>query len=159
MLHSRPCHFVACFSPYGLCRLQLPGAKIRSVSLVASYPGDPDAFAGWICLTTEALNEALNGQPIRRPPPLDFGQGTLFQQQVWQVLQTIPSGCTMTYQQIAQAIGRPNACRAVGQACSANPIPIIVPCHRVICANETLGGFSSGLKWKQRLLALEKSLR
>ncbi len=67
----------------------------------------------------------------------------------------IKFGRTQSYGEIATAIGNPNAVRAVGGACGANPIPVIVPCHRVLAAHQKLGGFSSGLEWKKKLLARE----
>ena len=68
---------------------------------------------------------------------------------------TIPSGRTRTYQEIARAVNRPGGARAVGQACGANPIPVLIPCHRVLAAHGRLGGFSSGLECKMRLLQRE----
>ncbi len=85
--------------------------------------------------------------------------GTPFQQTVWQVLQTIPYGQTSTYGELAVEIGKPNASRAVGAANSRNPIPIVIPCHRVIGANGKLTGFSGGLHIKEALLSLEKNGR
>jgi methylated-DNA-[protein]-cysteine S-methyltransferase len=81
--------------------------------------------------------------------------GTLFQKQVWSELEKIPYGKTMSYQGIAHAIGKPNAARAVGLACGKNPIPIIIPCHRVIGKNGSLTGYSSGIDLKKRLLYIE----
>ena len=86
--------------------------------------------------------------------PLEM-EGTPFQRKVWSYLQTIPYGQTRSYGQLAAAIGNPNASRAVGAANGQNPIPIIVPCHRVINSDGGLGGFSCGLAYKQRLLELE----
>ena len=83
--------------------------------------------------------------------------GSEFQQTVWQFLQTIPYGTTTTYGEIAARIGRPGAARAVGLANGSNPIPIIVPCHRVIGADGSLTGFGGGLATKRALLALEAS--
>lgn len=82
-------------------------------------------------------------------------EGTPFQQSVWRALQAIPYGKTASYQDIAQSIGKPNACRAVGGANHVNPLPIIIPCHRVIGANGALTGYAGGLEIKRRLLALE----
>lgn len=82
-------------------------------------------------------------------------QGSLFQKDVWNALLKIPYGRTVSYKVIAQIIKRPKASRAVGSACGRNPIPIIIPCHRVIRDDKKLGGYSSGLKIKQRLLELE----
>ncbi len=85
-------------------------------------------------------------------------QGTLFQQAVWQVLQQIPYGETRSYQWVAQQIKNAKASRAVGQANGKNPIPIIIPCHRVINFNGSLGGYSGGLPIKRHLLDLESNL-
>jgi O-6-methylguanine DNA methyltransferase len=82
--------------------------------------------------------------------------GTEFQLRVWRQLQTIPYGKTCSYSAIAQAIGRPAAVRAVGAANGANPLPIVVPCHRVIGASGKLVGYGGGLPLKKRLLALER---
>jgi len=81
--------------------------------------------------------------------------GTVFQKKVWNALRKISPGKTKSYGEIAQAIGKPKAVRAVGGACGANPIPVLVPCHRVLAANHKLGGFSGGLDWKRKLLARE----
>lgn len=81
--------------------------------------------------------------------------GTAFQLRVWRALQAIPFGTLRNYGDIARAIGQPNATRAVGQANGRNPLPIIVPCHRVIASDGTIGGYTGGLGIKQRLLALE----
>ena len=84
-------------------------------------------------------------------------QGTPFQQTVWKQLQEIPYGKTISYSQLAKAIHHPKACRAVGSANGKNPISIIIPCHRVIASNGSLGGYASGLDIKKQLLALEKN--
>jgi AraC family transcriptional regulator of adaptative response/methylated-DNA-[protein]-cysteine methyltransferase len=87
--------------------------------------------------------------------PLDI-QGTAFQQQVWQVLQTIPVGSTISYQQVAAQIGNPKAFRAVASACAANKLAIAIPCHRVVGSNGSLSGYRWGVERKQALLELEK---
>ena len=86
-----------------------------------------------------------------------FLKGTEFQKRVWNELKTIPYGQTISYAQLASRIGNDKACRAVGTANSKNPVPIIVPCHRVINANGNLGGFALGIGVKKYLLDLEKS--
>lgn len=86
-------------------------------------------------------------------------RGTAFQLQVWQALQTIPYGEVRTYGEIARAIGKPKACRAVGMANHKNPISIIVPCHRVVGADGSLTGYGGGLAAKEFLLALEQGGR
>lgn len=87
-------------------------------------------------------------QPIRP-------EGTEFQRLVWRELLAIPFGATRTYGELASALDRPGASRAVGAANGANPIPILVPCHRVVAAGGGLGGYSAGLERKRRLLELE----
>ena len=104
-----------------------------------------------------ALRRYASGDDAAFAAPLDLNEGTDFQRDVWKALRAIPYGEVRTYGQIAAALGRPNAARAVGAACGANPVPVIVPCHRVVAAGGGLGGFSGGLHWKKRLLHLEKS--
>lgn len=82
-------------------------------------------------------------------------KGTAFQQQIWNQLLKIPYGQTCSYQDIALAINKPSACRAIGMANSKNPIPIIIPCHRVIGKNGKLTGYAGGLETKAKLLAIE----
>jgi methylated-DNA-[protein]-cysteine S-methyltransferase len=88
--------------------------------------------------------------------PLDM-EGTDFQKRVWNQLRNIPYGETCSYRQLAERIGAPSAVRAVGAANGRNPIPIIVPCHRVIGASGKLVGFGGGLEWKRMLLNLESA--
>ncbi|QKN24819.1 methylated-DNA--[protein]-cysteine S-methyltransferase [Caproicibacterium lactatifermentans] len=83
-------------------------------------------------------------------------EGTAFQRDVWEALRKIPYGETRTYGQVAQAVGQPRACRAVGMACHRNPLLIVVPCHRVIGQNGSLTGFGAGLDAKAFLLQMEK---
>ena len=102
----------------------------------------------------EKLRRYARGEAKALDGALDLTQGTPFQQAVWRALLDIPCGETRTYKQIAEQIGRPRAMRAVGQAVGANPLPIVVPCHRVVAAGG-LGGFGGGLAMKKRLLQLE----
>jgi AraC family transcriptional regulator of adaptative response/methylated-DNA-[protein]-cysteine methyltransferase len=87
--------------------------------------------------------------------PLDV-RGTVFQRKVWEQLRCIPAGETRTYQEIARAIGAPAAVRAVGSACGANPVALLVPCHRAVRTDGGLGGYAWGIARKKRLLALER---
>lgn len=100
------------------------------------------------------LAEYLSGQRRTFTFPLDL-RGTAFQLQVWQAVRQIPYGQTRTYGQLAAAIGRPQAVRAVGQAVGRNPCLILVPCHRIVGRAGTLTGFSAGIPLKTRLLQLE----
>jgi O-6-methylguanine DNA methyltransferase len=101
------------------------------------------------------LKKYLNGELRRFNCKLDF-RGTLFQKKVWSALVKIPYGQTRSYREVAQAIGHPKAFRAVGNANGRNPIPLIVPCHRVIGSNGGLAGFGHGVRVKKKLLNLEK---
>ncbi len=89
--------------------------------------------------------------------PIDL-QGTAFQQAVWNETNAVAFGSLTSYQDIARRIGRPQAYRAVGNALGKNALPVIVPCHRVIASDGSFGGYTRGLPWKERLLALEGSL-
>ena len=102
----------------------------------------------------QQLNEYFRGDRKSFDVPLEM-QGTSFQKSVWKALVQIPFGKTISYAELAQRIGRPKAFRAVGNANGKNPICIMVPCHRVIAADSTLGGYSYGLKIKTALLNLE----
>ncbi|MGM9988278.1 MAG: methylated-DNA--[protein]-cysteine S-methyltransferase [Bacillaceae bacterium] len=110
---------------------------------------------------TERIKEALKQleeyfQGTRRQFDLTLHlEGTEFQQRVWRALQAIPYGETRSYKQIAEMIGNPKASRAVGMANNKNPIPIIIPCHRVVGANGSLVGYAGGLEIKQQLLNIE----
>ena len=109
----------------------------------------------WHHQVAQALEDYFSGKPVAANDlPLDI-QGTPFQLRVWRELQKIPPGETISYQELAHRAGAPKAARAVGQACGANPIPILVPCHRVVAANGSLGGYSSGLERKRWLLRHE----
>ncbi len=111
--------------------------------------------AAWIEAARATLNDVLERREPRAWPPLDLRVGTAFQQAVWAELRRIPWGETRTYGDVARALGQSTAVRAVGGACGANPVPVLIPCHRVVAAGGRLGGFSGGLDWKLRLLARE----
>ena len=115
----------------------------------------PAQVQEWHAAARKALKLALTGQAPGSLPPLDLSSGTEFQQRVWRVLRRITLGQTWSYAEVAQAIGKAKAVRAVGGACGANPIPVLVPCHRVLAANHGWGGYSGGMKWKRLLLARE----
>lgn len=86
---------------------------------------------------------------------IDPADGTEFEKKVWFALQKIPFGETRTYKWLAERVGSPNAARAVGQALSKNPLPVILPCHRIIESDGSLGGYSGGIDIKRRLLEME----
>ncbi len=100
------------------------------------------------------LNEYFAGERKRFDLPIDLN-GTAFHMQVWRYLQTIPYGHTVSYQSVARAIGHPRASRAVGSACKSNPIPILIPCHRVIRSDGNLGQYGGGAQKKRWLVDFE----
>ena len=143
-------------TPIGLLLLAGAGGRLQQVHFAPAHPEDgwkhdPLAFRD----AEKQLVEYFAG--ARREFDLDIEMiGTPFQLEVWSALRRIPYGEVRSYSEIARKIGRPNAVRAVGAANGANPIPIIVPCHRVIGANGSLTGFGGGLDVKRSLLDLEQ---
>lgn len=109
-----------------------------------------------LSMATIQLDEYFQGKRTTFSLPFKL-TGTPFQLAVWKELQNIPYGKTTSYKEIAQKINKPKACRAVGMANNKNPLPIIIPCHRVIGSNGKLIGYAGGLKLKNYLLELEKS--
>ena len=105
----------------------------------------------------QRLERYTGGERISFNYKLDFGNSTPFQRAVWEATRSIPYGETRSYEWIAQRVGKPGAARAVGQALKCNPLPIVVPCHRVIGKDGSLTGFSCGLELKRRLLNMEAS--
>lgn len=146
--------FTAHFSNRGLARLDFPGRKHHPDQTDATMPAARD-LRRWQKLTTDALRAALIGAKPGELPPFDWHGATPFQQSIWRELKKIPPGQTSSYAELATAADHPRAARATGGACGANPIPILVPCHRVLAAGGRIGGFSGGLDWKRRLLASE----
>jgi AraC family transcriptional regulator of adaptative response/methylated-DNA-[protein]-cysteine methyltransferase len=103
----------------------------------------------------KALVEYLQGEPVELDLPIDV-KASVFQLKVWRYLQTIPRGETRTYGEVAKAVGDPGASRAVGTACGANKVALVIPCHRVIRGDKGLGGYRWGLERKTALLDVEK---
>lgn len=148
--------FLAHFSAQGLAQLDFPVKRARGdAKLVDELPAP---FRDWAEQTRSALAAALAASCRNSKitlPPLDLARGTKFRLRVWDELCRIPRGDTRSYGEISDELGKRKAARAVGGACGANPIPVLIPCHRVLAANGSLGGFSGGLEWKRRLLAIE----
>ena len=149
--------FLAHFSADGLAQLDFPSR--REPASAVSLAELPAPFRAWAEQTQSALLAALEPAPRRAArltlPPLDLVRGTKFRLRVWAELRRIPRGETRSYGELAEELGKRRAARAVGGACGANPIPVLIPCHRVLAADGSLGGFSGGLEWKRRLLAIE----
>tara|TARA_B100001123_G_scaffold446473_1_gene601057 strand:- start:280 stop:753 length:474 start_codon:yes stop_codon:yes gene_type:complete len=104
-----------------------------------------------------ALSNYFAGRGDLRAIPVDPRGGTELQRKVWQALQDIEHGETVTYSQLAERVGEVAAVRAVASACGKNPVAIIIPCHRVLAKDGTLGGYAWGLPMKEQLLALERA--
>lgn len=144
----------------GVCRLMYPQDTLEGAAawLARFKPGavlEEDASVIADTGVVEQLGAYFLGEQVDFSEiPLDLF-GTPFQKEVWSALLAIPFGEVRTYRDIAAAIGRPKAVRAVGTANGANPVPVIVPCHRVIGSNQTLVGYRGGLKIKDMLLRLE----
>lgn len=140
----------------GWLELRASARGVRSVSFIPQ-PAAPETSsknAVMIRLIDE-LDRYFAGNLTTFTVPLDPASGTPFQREVWKALTEIPYGKTSSYSGVARAVGRPKASRAVGSANGRNDIPILIPCHRVIRADGTLGGYGSGLKIKKALLDLE----
>jgi len=148
-------------SPVGELTLVATGRGLAAIlwenddpARVRVKPGVLDKRHPVLCEAERQLKDYFAGKRKTFALALDF-DGTAFQKKVWNALLTIPFGETRTYTEIARAIGKPRAVRAVGAANGRNPISIVAPCHRVIGANGTLTGFAGGLKAKAALLRLE----
>lgn len=143
-------------TPIGWLKIQASDDGITAID----FDSPPDAESesnGLTQLCKQQLQEYFAGKRERFDLPL-AGRGTLFQKSVWQELTRIPFGTTCCYQDVADAIGNHKAVRAVGAANGSNPIPIIVPCHRVIGRDGSLIGFGGGLDKKEWLLRHEGAL-
>jgi methylated-DNA-[protein]-cysteine S-methyltransferase len=127
-------------------------ASLKSFNAIKLHPDDPYLYNIFL-----QLEEYLNGKRKEFKVPLDI-VGSDFQKKVWKELQKISYGKTVGYKKIAEKVGGKTYVRAVGRANSQNPIPIVIPCHRVINTNGKLGGYSLGLHLKEKLLELEGSL-
>lgn len=147
-------------SPIGRLRLISTGTHLAAIEFEGRHGEGGSGEAGMDEVLNRAagqLREYFEGRRRQFELPLAPG-GTAFQRAVWDALVTIPWGAVSSYADIARAIGRPTATRAVGAANGRNPLPIVVPCHRVIGSNGALTGFAGGLEIKRQLLELEGSL-
>ncbi|MFS0871986.1 methylated-DNA--[protein]-cysteine S-methyltransferase [Paenibacillus xylanilyticus] len=159
-LDGRPWVLIA--TELGICRIVMPNETL-------------EGWNSWVTRIAPGVELEENEDTLKRTGMMDWLQsyfagdqiaytdeipldliGTTFQQQVWRELGRVPYGETRTYGDIATAVGRPSAVRAVGAANGANPIPLLLPCHRIIGANRKLTGFRGGLELKRRLLDIER---
>jgi len=153
-------------TPFGLVKIISDGEAITSLKrvIVESEPLRPLSMTDakgkenpndLVHKAKKQLDEYFAGKRRVFDIPLR-PNGTVFQQSVWNALEEIPYGETRSYKQVAEMIGNPKACRAVGMANNKNPIWIMIPCHRVIGADGSLTGYGGGLDMKKRLLELER---
>jgi len=143
-------------TPVGLLRLTATETALTGVVLNARGVPDTARPKGVLAETDQQLRAYFAGKLQTFDLPLAL-TGTPFQCEVWTMLRYIPFGVTCSYAELADRIGRPKAVRAVGAANGQNPIPIVIPCHRVIGANGSLTGFGGGIKMKEWLLRHEDS--
>jgi methylated-DNA-[protein]-cysteine S-methyltransferase len=161
-------HRVQVKSPIGVLTIESNGDAVTHIALPTERPGRKEAANGRrssakpsdgplpapLAAAVAQLEEYFAGRRRRFDIPLELS-GTDFQQGVWRALTEIPYGETVSYAELALMVGRPQAYRAVGQANGANPIPIVLPCHRVVASGGGIGGYGGGLPMKRKLLALE----
>ncbi|HPD19517.1 MAG TPA: methylated-DNA--[protein]-cysteine S-methyltransferase, partial [Candidatus Goldiibacteriota bacterium] len=121
-----------------------------------TYPDSTEINDAFFKECREKVKDYFKGIPVSFNVPVEFTGVSDFVKQVLNITYLIPYGETRTYKWISEKIGKEDSCRAVGTALSKNPIPVIVPCHRVIQSDGEIGGFTYGLKWKIKLLRLEK---
>ena len=142
----------------GVCSVKLADDAAGLRRLLAEEFSEADIAEGRLDDLKAKILAFIEGETSLAKLPLDI-RGTVFQRRVWEELRRIPRGETRTYGEIARAIGAPAAVRAVGSACGANPVALVVPCHRAVRTDGGLGGYAWGVSRKKRLLALEKRKR
>ncbi len=155
-----PTHYALLDTPIGTLKLRSNGSCVTAIEFPdqhSSVAGERAHCDAVLSACAKQLTEYFAGDRNDFDLPLDAG-GTAFQQMVWSALGDIPYGELRSYKDIANAIGKPKAVRAVGAANGSNPLPIVVPCHRVIGSDGSLTGFAGGLAMKTQLLTLEGAL-
>ena len=150
-------------SPFGPLHLFSNGTALTKILLPSQLTAEyhcTDAFSDNVLQEScREFQAYFDGRLTEFNVPLEPETGTRFQREVWDALRGIPFGATVSYSQLAIQIGRPRAVRAVGAANGRNPLPIIVPCHRVIGADGSLTGYAGGVQLKQQLLHHEQQWR
>jgi methylated-DNA-[protein]-cysteine S-methyltransferase len=159
---ATPTHEATMKSPIGVLRIEsnekavtgigLPGE--HAVARRSSKDRDATELPAPLVEAVVQLQEYFAGERTKFDLLLELS-GTPFQRQVWLALAEIPYGKTVSYAELAAMVGRPRAFRAVGQANGSNPVPIVLPCHRVVASGGGIGGYGGGLDMKRQLLALE----
>lgn len=147
-------------TPKGIAAVLLGDNKTTLIEdLQQRYPGAQlDTGGPVLHRWSDTVLEILEHPTLQHVVPLDTVSGTDFQRKVWKALRGIPAGQTRTYTELAQAIAQPQAVRAVASACAANPLAVLVPCHRVLRSDGGWGGYRWGLARKQQLLEQEGAI-
>lgn len=151
-------------TPWGWVKITASEKGVTSIDLSISAPAAREFQAGdeaAASIVQEAQSQLLayiDGTRREFSLPVDWSAGTPFQRKVWKAITRIPYGRVRSYQWVAMRVGGKQYARAVGMALGANPVPIVVPCHRIVAHDGSLGGFSCGLPMKRRLLSLEGTL-
>jgi len=159
---TKGCHLLVAASDKGIVKLAIASNQARFLAeLERAFPGQAwtrNDQAPLVAAAARQLAEYFAGRRHEFDLPLD-AHGTTFQKRVWNALRRIPYGQTRSYGDIARAAGSPKGARAVGMANHNNPIGIVVPCHRVIASDGSLGGYGGGVDFKRRLLDLESAAK
>ena len=143
-------------SKSGLQHLIMPQNSRKTVlHIIQNHQKQTESDIASIGDLPRRINNYLRGQLVFFDDKLDLSNSTPFQQKVWETTRSVPYGETRSYAWVAHKMGMPKATRAIGQALAHNRLPIIIPCHRIINSNGSMGGFSAGLDMKARLLHLE----
>ena len=133
----------------------LPTSRREALEEMARSGADGPADPAEAAPLLELVRRAAAGEQIDANGAVRIVGGTPFQRAVWQAMLSIPRGATISYAELARRVGRPGAARAVGQAVGSNPVPLLIPCHRVVASDGGLGGFGGGLPMKRALLRQE----
>jgi len=152
--------FYAAFTARGICELSLscPSEEEFVRRMQRRFKCEPEQDDSLVRPLLKMINGYLCGAETAWNFDIDYHGATEFQRAVWEETRKIPYGSTVSYGELARRAGRPKAARAVGAAMGANPLLLIVPCHRVVGANGSLTGFGCGLDVKEKLLRLEGAL-
>ncbi len=137
-----------------VCAAALPASREAASLAISDWGADEPANDEEAAPFIDLVMRAVAGEEIHLGGSVRVGTGTKFQRAVWEGVSTIPRGEVLTYGELAERVGYPGAARAVGQACGINPIPLLIPCHRVVASNG-IGGFGSDIELKRKLLAAE----
>ncbi|MBQ4040890.1 MAG: methylated-DNA--[Oscillospiraceae bacterium] len=150
--------FTTIVSPIGILAIAADGEYLTNLVFGTCVPDAQKGSSSVLDNAVSQLNEYFAGTRKSFDLPLKF-DGTEFQNRVWRELQNIPYGKTISYKELAEKTGNIKACRAVGMANNKNPLPIIIPCHRVVGSNGKLTGYAGGLEVKKFLLELEQEYK